>query len=434
MNKELAVSYNILKNVYIQNAFSSIQLNKALSGDNSFSHSLVTKIVYGVLDNDILLDYFLQQFYSKKPKTSVLVILKMGAYISKFLNSMPDFALVNEMVNLAKAKDKAVAGFVNATLKNVVKTQITLPSEHNFPMYLSVKYSYPLWLVNMLLKQNDKQFVENLLKTTLSTLTHVRVNLQKISVKEFEDLLTSCNIEYQPSPLQNAFYVNYQQLLKCNQLENAYVVMGLTSMNLVNMINPKPNATIFDACAAPGGKSLYLSQLNNSVKVVAGDLYPHRVQLVQGLADKYSATNITPIVNDATKLNPDFVNKFDVVVCDVPCSGIGVVGKKPDILLNRKESDIPVLCDLQQTILQTSSNYVKVGGELFYSTCTILKQENQEVVFEFLKNNPNFKLVSLSPNTNIKYMQENGVITYYPNISQTEGFFIAKLVKESENH
>lgn len=430
MNLELKTSYDILKNIYINKSFSSIELNKHLSSLN-VSNALVTKIVYGVLENDILLEHYIKQFYTKKPKENLVVLFKIGAYVSQFLNSIPNFALVNELVNLAKKTDKSLAGFANATLKNIVNGKIEIKANNEIE-YLSIKHSYPKFLVEILVKDYSLEFVKELLNTNLTTLTHIRINPDVTTKNNFEEQLKQNEIYYQPSKINNAFYVNYEQLLKVQSLQKHYVVLGITSMNLIDYINLKDNANVFDACASPGGKSLYLAQKFKNANIIAGELYEHRVKLIENLIHKYNVKNITAIKNDATQFKEEFENKFDVVICDVPCSGIGVVSKKPDILLNRKKEDIKNLVKLQNDILNTCSKYVKPGGELYYSTCTILKQENQEVVYNFLKKNNNFELAKLFNQNNINCLNENNMLTFLPNISNTEGFFIAKLIKREE--
>ena len=429
MNKELKTSYDVLRKVYSQNAFSSIELNKALQSTQA-SHGLVTKIVYGVLENDLLLTYYVSQFYTKKPKPAVLLLLKMGAYVSHFLNSIPPFALVNELVEMGKLHDKAIAGFLNATLKKVVNGQITLPSEQNPVERLSIQFSYPTWLVKKLLSQHSKEFVEQLLSTQLTTLTHIRLNNKKISQSEFEKQLTNLGIEFRPSAIIGAYFVNYEQLLNQPQLNPLYVVIGLTSMNFMDNVPLPQNAQVYDACASPGGKSAYLATLHPTATILAGDLHPHRVELMNKLMKKQQLSNVTTLVADATKLNENWKEKFDVVVCDVPCSGIGVVGKKPDILLNRKESDIDTLANLQLNILENCSNYVKPNGAIYYSTCTILQEENEQVVTKFLNKHPEFELSELPNKHGIPTVTNNHMVTYLPNVSNTEGFFIAKLVKK----
>lgn len=429
MNKELYASYEVLKNIYSKNAFSGIELNKMLTKSN-LNNALVTKIVYGVVENDILLNYFLQNFYKKKPKLNVLIILKIGTFANKFLTSIPPFALVNELVNIAKTMDKSLSGFVNATLKNIIKTELTYPKKENdLVEYLSVKFSYPVWLVNMLLKQQTQSFVESLFEHELTTLTHVRINPLVTTAQNFEKAMAEKGITFKPSELKGAYYVSYEQLLQTESLSEHYIVMGISSMNLCELINPKNNTTLLDTCASPGGKSLYLSQMNNLTKITSADIHEHRVNLIHSLVKKYNAKNINVIMQDAAQLNESFINSFDYVLCDVPCSGIGVVNQKPDILLNRAPQDIHNLQQLQLQILTTSAQYVKTGGELFYSTCTILRQENEEVIYQFLAQHSNFALEKIKQVNSIPAKEENNMLTYYPHMSNTEGFFIAKLVK-----
>lgn len=430
MNRELSVCYDVLKDVYISKRFSSIVLNDMLQSNN-VNNALVTKIVYGVLENDLLLDYYLSGFYTKKPKNSVIVLLKMATYVNKFLNSIPPFALTNEVVTLSKKVSGGVSGFVNATLKNIIKTDIKYPDKNDLPHYLSVKYSYPLWLVKKLIKQfNSGSFVESLLSHKLTEQTHIRQNKLIDQHFDLEGFLNQNGIEYTTSKVSDGYYANYEKLLSYEDYNKNYIVMGETSMNLCQIINPKPSSAIYDACASPGGKSLYLSELNPTGKIVSGELHDIRVELINQMVKKYGATNITAIKQDATILNQEFVNAFDYVLCDVPCSGIGVVNKKPDILLNRKPQDIEILATLQLKILENCKNYVKNGGYLYYSTCTILQEENQQVVAKFLKNNPGFCIESIDNKNDIKHLDYNKTILYLPNVSDTEGFYIAKMVRK----
>jgi len=424
-NKELELSYDILKTIYVNKKYSQIELNQQLKRNNIVSHGLVTKIVYGVLENDILLEFNINRFVKKPPQTKVLILLKMGAYIAHFLNSIPTYALVSELVEIAKKTDKAVAGFVNATLKSITNNKLLLPSRNNIVEYLSIKHSYPQWLIARLLKAYGEKELEAILNHKLNQLTHIRIiNLKK--KQEFVQKLTDAGVVFEQSVKQNALYVNYEQLLKQTELSGYYTPMGVASMNLVDCME-NVGGQVLDACAAPGGKAIYLAQKNKNANVVACDIHEHRVGLVNGQVQKYDLKNIETRIQDATLLNNEFVNKFDAVLLDAPCSGIGVAGSKPDILLNRKDSDIVVLSKLQLAMLNTSAKYVKSGGQLFYSTCTITKEENQDVVAAFLAQNKDFKLIPI--NSEIKAINEDNMLTFLPHISNCEGFFIARMVK-----
>ncbi len=422
MNKEFLTAYEVLCDVYINKQYVNTALNEKLK-NNLVNHSLVTKLCYGVLEKDITLNYFLKNFFAKKPKQKVYIVLKMAGFMHLFLNSIPDHAITNELVEITKLKiDKHLSGFVNASIKNILKTELTFNNLKGEEL-LSVKYSYPIFVISSLLKHNSLEFVEDLLQTKISTKTNVRVNLNVISNDNFEKYLKSNNIEYSNNILENNYEVDYENLLKLKN-NNYYFVQGIPSQVVVLSLNAKQNSNILDMCAAPGGKSVYASLLYNS-NVIACDIYEHRVNLIQKYASLYDANKVTTKLSDATILNNEFVNNFDFVLLDAPCSGTGVICKKPDIILNKTYSDVLELSNIQLKMLENASKYVKVGGILTYSTCSIMFEENEQVINKFLKTHSNFKIEKI--NTNLNVINRNNLITFYPNISNTEGFFIGRL-------
>ncbi|MDY5041899.1 MAG: 16S rRNA (cytosine(967)-C(5))-methyltransferase RsmB [Eubacteriales bacterium] len=423
MNKELVLSYRILNNVYFKKAYASIELNKNCQSDVNFN--LVTKIVYGVIDNDVKLEYYLKQFYKKAPKKDVQLLLKLGAYVHFYIDSIPDFAMVNELVELSKhSKLKPYKSFINAVLKKIVTTPFELPSSDNKIEYLSIKFSKPQWFVQLLLNNFDYGFVTSVLSAELPTDTHIRINTLLTTVEDFKHILDDNNIKYQQSILDDGLYVDYSALIKIKDIVSLYTAQGIPSMIVSKNV---VGNNILDACSAPGGKAVYIATLNPNAVVTACDIYDHRVKLIDDYAKRLNITNVKTCVNDASVFNPEFENKFDAVLLDVPCSGLGVVDKKPDILLNNqlKFDELPAL---QSKILDINSKYVKVGGSIIYSTCTILPAENENIINEFLNTHHNFKLDKVEV-YKVPAMDSSGLKTFYPNISGTEGFFIGKLVR-----
>ena len=424
MNKELNISYNILSKVCLDKSYVSIELNKYLNkGARDFNSSLVTKIVYGVLEKDIMLEYFVMQYVNKIPEPKFMILLKMVAYVSKAVNSIPDFALVNEIVKIAKTIDFHKSGFINAVSKKLILNQIVLPSKQNYSKYLSVKYNYPVWVIEELLKDHDKDFVTDLVSTELTSLTHIRVNEKVISPNDFRDLLDKLNIKHEPSYYDYTMYVDYAELLKHDELKDKYIVQGLPSVVTCNVLGAS-TGKVLDVCAAPGGKSVYLAQDNN-VQVYACDIHAHRVELVKKYA-KSANVKLTTFVQDATKTREEWLNAFDYVLCDVPCSNIGVSRKKPDVFLNKTLADVKTLAGLQYLILENSAKYVKKGGILQYSTCTILESENKAIIDKFLKKHQEFELTAIDFG-DINISDKENTYTFYPNLTKTEGFFIGKL-------
>ena len=425
MNKELRLSYDILKKVYNDRTFASIQLNK--DADKSINFGLVTKIVYGVIEKDIYLEYRIKEFVKNPTKPNILTLLKIGAYVIENINSIPLYACINEIVEITKGEsDKYIAGFVNATLKNISKKAVVLPdSKTNIVRHLSIKHSYPEWIIKKLLSYKTVEFVEALLSKKLTTLTHIRV-LKNYA--EFVGLLTDNNIRYEKSILDNCLYVEYSDLVNKKELLPYYTVQGLPSIVSALSLGAKAGDKVLDCTGAPGGKSGVVAGLDSSIDVTCCDIHSHRVLLIKQYMKKLGLNNVTAQKQDATVYKDEWKDSFDCVLCDVPCSGVGVISKKPDIMLNRVAQDITALSSTQYKILCNNAKYVKAGGSLVYSTCSILKEENEDIVNRFLKNNSGFELTNIDT-FGVNVQNENNMYTFYPHISDTEGFFIAKLKK-----
>lgn len=426
MNKELRISYDVLRKVYIDGAYVSIELNKGLTTTKSINNALVTKIVYGVLEKDITLEYFVSKYVSKMPKVEFLILLKMVAYVSHSIGSIPKFALVNEIVEIAKGIDRHQAGFINAVSKKLISNNIELPSKSNRTKYLSIKYSYPEWVIKELLKKHDYAFVEALISENLSNDTHIRVNLDKISAHDFKEELNKQGVRYTEGLFDEVMYVDYGELIKTD-LSKLCVVQGLPSIITCKALKAD-SGLVLDTCSAPGGKAVYLAQ-NKDLQVYACDIHSHRVELIKKYAENLGVKNIEFYEQNATKFREDWANKFDYVMCDVPCSNLGVSRKKPDVFLNKTLEDTRTLAGLQYQILTSSAKYVKHGGVLQYSTCTILDTENANVIDKFLKNNPEFELTPIDT-MGLNITNENNKYTFYPNLTHTEGFFIGRMIRK----
>ena len=297
-----------------------------------------------------------------------------------------------------------------------------MPSKNDYTTYISVKYSYPEWVIKELLKDHDMQFVEDLISHELSTLTHGRVNTNIISPSEFLRQLDEMSIKYEHSLYEYTFYVDYAQLLK-SSLKECFIVQGLPSIITCNVLGAS-KGLVLDVCASPGGKSVYIAG-NPDVQVFACDIHNHRVDLIKKYA-KNVGVKLKTFTQDATKFRAEWENKFDYVLCDVPCSNLGVSRKKPDVFLNKSYEDTLTLAGIQYAILDNSTKYVKKGGILQYSTCTIVSTENEKVISKFLKNHKDFQLTPIDVE-GIDISNNNDMYTFYPNLTNTEGFFIGRL-------
>ncbi len=428
MKNYLQVCFNALNNIYKEGAYSNIELNKQLNSIKQ-DKALITKIVYGTIENDIKLEYIIKFLAPKVKDLPVKIVLKMGSYMALDL-STPPYAIVNECVRLTKAVGfSSASGLVNAVLKKVVNKEYDLPKkENNYSRYLSINYSKPEWFVKMLIRDYGKEMTESLLATKLDNTTTIRVNTAKISEAEFKALLKSSDIEYQDTPIGNVLNVEYSKLNGCEKLNGLYTVQNIGSIMICDSAGVQDKSEILDVCAAPGGKTMYLASLNLNGTVEAWDLHEHRVALVEKYRDRMGLTNVTAKVCDASKFVQSCVQKYDLVMCDVPCSGLGVVNSKPDILLGKDEHSFDELPEIQYQILSNCSNYVKLGGTLIYSTCTINKKENSEVIKRFLDEHKDFKVDFTKPKY-IEVLADDYGYTTLANISGIEGFYFARLIR-----
>lgn len=419
MRESFLAAYRCIDDVYRKKSFSGVGLNKILSGLSPSDKPLTAKLVYGVIDKSIFLTYIIRQ-YAKTVKPSVLPILQIGAYCLYFL-SIPDAVAVNESVELAKAAGKGGAGgFVNAVLKNIAKnkTDIRYPSDKI--QRLSVLYSYPQWAVRRLIEDYGEETAGQIISfEPKSDFYHIRNNPYILTRAELEKQLDGNGVEYKKS--DGGFFVK-------GALDGvdkkAFIIQSLSSIFVCMASGVKKGDRILDLCGAPGGKSVFCAQLG--AEVTACDIHPHRVSLIE----KYAASlnvKLSARLNDATVFNKEFENAFDIVLCDVPCSGFGVVSSKPDIKLFKTDAAISSLAQTQKKILETACRYVRRGGRLVYSTCTLFKAENGDVVNEFLSAHGNFAVEEICldyPKTKEGYLQ------FLPYRDGTDGFFIALLKRE----
>ncbi|MBR6253767.1 MAG: 16S rRNA (cytosine(967)-C(5))-methyltransferase RsmB [Clostridia bacterium] len=419
------VALNALYKIDVGEGYSNLILDKELNKSEltRLDRALASEIVYGVLTWKLFLDetikrYSLVKF--KKISPWIVNILRMGIYQIVFLNKIPESAAVNESVNLAKKYGHdASARFTNAILRKVEKDEreklIDYLQKNDFlnDEIISITTSHPRWMVDKLLDDYDSRFVLELLEANNENPdTTIRVNTLKTSREELRNLFDLKDIDSRSGELPDALIVKHLT----NFDDPLYVVQDEAAQLAVLKLDPKENEIVLDACSSPGGKTTYISQLmNNTGRIDAWDIHEHRVELVKQLAKKLGATNINASVADATEYHTELRDRYDKVLLDVPCSGLGVIRKKPDIKWTRKEEDLPELIDTQRKILECGAEYLKTGGTLVYSTCTVLKDENERQIEKFLKKHPEFKL------------EEE--IKLFPHKNHTDGFYIAKMIK-----
>lgn len=422
MRKHIDSAYKILSKVYQDGTYS----NMAFLGERVSDMS--TRLVYGTLEENVKIDYILSQLIEKKPQKSVLTLLKIGTYALLNLSDVPKFAIVSECVEVAKSNGKGGAsGFINAVLKKVADGKYSLPKESD-ENYLSVTYSKPQWFCDKLEKQYGKEVARIILSAKSTTLEHIRINSRMASESDVEFLLKKNKTDFKKSDV-GGYIVKANDAVRHMFDKGLVTFQSPSSILAVKALGVTDGAQILDICSAPGGKAVYMSELCPHGKVVACDLYPHRVALIQKYKNRMHTPNVKAVQADACVLNEEWKDAFDFVLCDAPCSCLGTFKKHPDVFLNKDESCISELAATQRQILENAAKYLKVGGAMVYSTCTLFEEENENVVHDFLEKNVDFVLehvIGLEKIDGGKYLDNKGMIQILPH-DEYDGFFIAKI-------
>lgn len=422
MRKHIDSAYKILSKVYQDGTYS----NMAFFGERVSDMS--TRLVYGTLEENVKIDYILSQLIEKKPQKSVLTLLKIGTYALLNLSDVPKFAIVSECVEVAKSNGKGGAsGFINAVLKKVADGKYSLPKESD-ENYLSVTYSKPQWFCDKLEKQYGKEVARIILSAKSTTLEHIRINSRMASESDVEFLLKKNKTDFKKSDV-GGYIVTANDTVRHMFDKGLVTFQSPSSILAVKALGVTDGAQILDICSAPGGKAVYMSELCPHGKVIACDLYPHRVALIQKYKNRMHTPNVKAVQADACVLNEEWKDAFYFVLCDTPCSCLGTFKKHPDVFLNKDESCISELATTQRQILENAAKYLKVGGAMVYSTCTLFEEENENVVHDFLEKNVDFVFEHISGLEKIdggKYLDNKGMIQILPH-DEYDGFFIAKI-------
>ena len=404
-------------------AYSNIALNTILreSGLENADRAFASAIFYGVLDRKITIDFVLSRFIKtplKKVAPLTLEVLRSAVYQIMFMDKVPDSAAVNEAVKLIKSsRESHNSGFANAVLRNILRNEVVLP-DGNDSHSLSVRYSCPEWIIKSFSGDYGTEIAEELLKESLKPAPVViRVNTLKTDTETLKSELEKRGIPSDTAETDNALILKKGidaadfDLYK----KGFFYAEDLSSQTAVSVLNPKKEERVLDMCAAPGGKSFTMALLmENTGEIISCDLYEQRVGLIKSGAERLGIDIIKPLTADAAVYD-ESLGKFDCILCDVPCSGLGVLRRKPDIKY-KPESDFNGLQALQYKILENAVRYLKKGGRILYSTCTLRREENEKLVNRFI-------------------MEYNGFYkmyehTYFPHIDKTDGFYCALLIKD----
>lgn len=443
IDKPREIALKILYKIDKEDAYSNIALDENLKENkkilNEKDIGLISEIVYGVTTWKLTLDTIIKKYSKirlKKISLWIINILRMGIYQIIFLDKIPKSAAVNESVNLAKRYGhQSSSNFVNAILRKVERSDFEeLQKIENDVERISKTTSMPEWIIEELLKEKDIKEVEQICRNSnLRPHTSIRINKLKISKEKLKEEFDKQNIEYEDGVLED-----FLILKKIKNIENLdlfkkgyFTIQDEAAGFTTIVLNPKKGDYILDACSAPGGKTTYMAEwIGNEGKIEAWDIYDHRIKLIKENANRLGIDIIDAKVNDATIYKEEYNEKFDKILLDVPCLGIGVIKRKPDIKWKRKPEDIAEIANIQLQILKQCSKYLKKGGEILYSTCSIFKEENEEIIKKFIKENPNFKIVKYQINNEnyfIKYLENSDYFKVYPT-EKNDGFFICKLI------
>ena len=394
--------------------------------------ALASRLCYGVIQNRNCLDFYLQQLLKGKLKDlhpALRDILHLGLYQLYFMDKIPESAAVNESVELAKKycrKQQNASGLVNGVLRNAVRSAGTLKE----PVSWEDKYSHPGDLINLLKSYVGKQRIESMLKAnnSIAPMT-VQTNTVKLTTEALQEKLQAEGVTAEKHPwLADCLILsgtgNIEQLSSFR--DGLFYVQDAAAKLSVLCAELTPGQRVLDCCAAPGGKSFSaMIAMQGQGSVTSCDIHPHKIELIQKGAQRLGFTNITATEQDATAFVPGWEQAFDTVIADVPCSGLGIIRKKPDIRY-KNLSVVAELPPLQKEIINNAVRYVKPGGLLLYSTCTLVQAENEDVVADFLCTHPDFTTEPL-PLPAPFPKNESGMLALVPGEYDTDGFFICRL-------
>lgn len=439
----LEILLEVEKNGAYPNVLIKQTLDKYLYMEKQ-ERAFLTRLVEGTVERKLTLDYYINSV-SKTPvnkmKPVMRCIMRLSAYQIFYMDAVPDSAACNEAVKLAQKKGfQTLKGFVNGVLRNLSrqKDTIVMPERAKEPVKaLSVQYSVPEWLVEKIIKDYGAENAKNMFESLYENVgaTTIRVNNSKISTEKCAELLEKEGVHVEKaSYVENALEISgYDSLGFLESFEKGYFqVQDVSSMFVGLAADPKPGDTVIDVCAAPGGKSIHVADLlNGTGHVEARDLTDYKVGLIEENIARCGFSNITAKKADALVADESAKESADIVIADLPCSGLGVLKKKSDIKYRMSQSQIEELAELQRAILKNAVTYVKSGGTLIYSTCTVAKEENDLQVDWMLDNLP-LELVTLKGCVNeevLKNTDREGVLQLLPGREKTDGFFLAKFQK-----
>ncbi|MFD2616932.1 16S rRNA (cytosine(967)-C(5))-methyltransferase RsmB [Terrilactibacillus laevilacticus] len=445
MGKPMAreIALDVLLKIEKQHAYSQLALNEAIEKQElkPQDRALITQIVYGVLQWKKRLNYILENYVNSKRKRDdwVNLLLLISIYQKEFLSKIPDHAIVNEAVVIARKRGhQGISGFVNGVLRQYLrKGSPDLSKIEPEVTRQSIIYSHPEWLINQWTDDFGKEAALNICKANNQppTMT-IRVNTLKQSKSELINQLSKEGIEAVEGELSPyALVIKKGRILKSPLLqEGAFTVQDESSMLVADSVHAKPGMRVLDACAGPGGKTSHIAELmENQGEIVAFDLHKHKTRLIDQHANRLGLSIIHTMALDAREAQTQFKNEsFDRILVDAPCTGLGVIRHKPEIKWEKKNTDVERIVKIQQDIIQQVAPLLKKGGRLIYSTCTIDKRENEKVIYDFLSKNSEFEweqegMAHLPKKIKNNLIDDQSMVQILPSDYGTDGFFICCL-------
>ncbi|WP_456275543.1 16S rRNA (cytosine(967)-C(5))-methyltransferase RsmB [Bacillus sp. AK128] len=439
------VVIDLLVQIEKSQAYSNLLLNQAIKQHqvNPKDTGLLTEIVYGTLQRKLTLDFFLEPYIKKQKKLDdwVKILLRITVYQMHYLDRVPDRAAIYEAVEIAKKRGhKGIASMVNGVLRSIQRNDFRSFDEIQNPVEkLAIEMSFPIWMVARWVKQYGLEETKKLCEETLlPPVPSARINSSLTTTQQVIDELEEAGIQARTGHLsKDAIIIDKGNFAYTSAYEKGFLtIQDESSMLVGRALGPKENDVVLDSCAAPGGKTTHIAELlENTGKVISVDLHDHKVKLINDQVRRLQLTNVETIVMDSRRLDEKYEpESFDRILVDAPCSGLGVIRRKPDIKYQKVENDIQSLASIQLKILEAVAPLLKKGGTLIYSTCTMDKEENDEVVESFLKTQSTFErdssLAERLPEKIRGNAEYNGAqIQILPHHFGTDGFFISSLRK-----
>ncbi|MEX2460931.1 MAG: 16S rRNA (cytosine(967)-C(5))-methyltransferase RsmB [Paenibacillaceae bacterium] len=440
------VALEILTRVEQDKSYSNLLLNQMLQKHSleRVDAGLVTEIVYGTIQHLNTIDYYLNRFVAKgvqKLEPWVRALLRLSLYQVVYLERIPPHAIVNEAVNLAKKKGhQGISGMINGVMRNVIrqKEQLAIPSDLPFVERIALQYSHPKWMVARWMKQFGEETTVRICEANnTSPKTSARVNTMKHTQAEMLAILQQESVEAKPSELApNGIIVEQGGNLAYTRwfIDGSITIQDESSMLVAEAVDPQPGMRVLDCCAAPGGKTTHLAEkMQDTGSVIASDIHEHKIALIRDQANRLKLRSIETVFCDALDLSKHYpAESFDCILLDAPCSGLGVIRRKPDLKWSKQELEISAITLVQNQLLNAVHVLLKPGGVLVYSTCTMEYTENQGMIAQFLQQHPQFTLETF-PSKQLREIHPKsstaGMLQILPDQYGSDGFFIARMRK-----